>query len=179
MNDCLQNKDNMRKVETNLEPDKQESSKDLNSKSEDISDEGNSDDDEFEKLKQLKLTLSGVLLSTNDESHDNQNGISSPTSDDMDIAREIYMSKGMSMPPSKFTSTRSLNTILEDELLSENEPEEPQAKTVASSELKFVDTLDDFNVSDSYQDSFEWDDYIGDELIGSVKNSEVSPRQSR
>jgi hypothetical protein len=26
--------------------------------------------------------------------------------------------------------------------------------------------------------SFEWDDYIGDELIGSVKNSEVSPRQS-
>ena len=178
MNDCLQNKDNMRKVETNLEPDKQESSKDLNSKSEDISDEGNSDDDEFEKLKQLKLTLSGVLLSTNDESHDNQNGISSPTSDDMDIAREIYMSKGMSMPPSKFTSTRSLNTILEDELLSENEPEEPQAKTVASSELKFVDTLDDFNVSDSYQDSFEWDDYIGDELIGSVKNSEVSPRQS-
>jgi hypothetical protein len=42
MNDCLQNKDNMRKVETNLEPDKQESSKDLNSKSEDISDEGNS-----------------------------------------------------------------------------------------------------------------------------------------
>jgi hypothetical protein len=74
--------------------------------------------------------------------------------------------------------TRSLNTILEDELLSENEPEEPQAKTVASSELKFVDTLDDFNVSDSYQDSFEWDDYIGDELIGSVKNSEVSPRQS-
>jgi hypothetical protein len=178
MNDCLQNKDNMRKVETDLEPDKQESSKDLNSKSEDISDEGNSDDDEFEKLKQLKLTLSGVLLSTNDESHDNQNGISSPTSDDMDIAREIYMSKGMSMPPSKFTSTRSLNTILEDELLSENEPEEPQAKTVASSELKFVDTLDDFNVSDSYQDSFEWDDYIGDELIGSVKNSEVSPRQS-
>jgi hypothetical protein len=111
-------------------------------------------------------------------SNDNQNGISSPTSDDMDIAREIYMSKGMSMPPSKFTSTRSLNTILEDELLSENEPEEPQAKTVASSELKFVDTLDDFNVSDSYQDSFEWDDYIGDELIGSVKNSEVSPRQS-
>jgi hypothetical protein len=46
MNDCLQNKDNMRKVETNLEPDKQESSKDLNSKSEDISDEGNSDDDD-------------------------------------------------------------------------------------------------------------------------------------
>lgn len=177
MNDCLQNKV-MIKVETYVEPDKQESSKDLNNKSEDISDEENNDDDEFEKLKQLKLTLSGVLYSTNDENHDNQNGISSPTSDDMDIAREIYMSKGMSMPPSKYTSTRSLNTILEDELLSENEPEQPQVKTVASSELKFVDTLDDFNVSDSYQDSFEWDDYIGDELIGRVKNSEVSPRQS-
>lgn len=176
MNDCLQNKD-MIKVETDIEPDKQESSKGLNSKSEDISDEGNSDD-EFEKLKQLKLTLSGVLSPTNDENHDNQNGISSPTSDDMDIAREIYMSKGMSMPPSKYTSTRSLNTILEDELLSENEPEQPQAKTAASSELKFVDTLDDFNASDSYQDSFEWDDFIGDELIGKVKNSEVSPRQS-
>jgi len=61
MNNCLQNKD-MIKVETDIEPDKQESSKDLNSKSEDISDEGNSDDDEFEKLWHKALELLQVQL---------------------------------------------------------------------------------------------------------------------
>ncbi|XP_052068864.1 serine/threonine-protein kinase LMTK2-like isoform X1 [Mytilus californianus] len=141
----------------------------------DLSDEN--EEDEAEKLKLLKLTLSGVLLSTDMKSSTDENsGISSPTSDDMDIAREIYMSKGMSVPPSKYTSTRSLNTILEDELLCENE-NEPQ--TIASSnELKFVEPSEDFNISDSYIDSFEWDDYIGDELVGRVRNSDISPRES-
>ncbi|VDI36975.1 lemur tyrosine kinase 2 [Mytilus galloprovincialis] len=137
----------------------------------DLSDEN--EEDEAEKLRLLKLTLSGVLLSTDVKSSvDENSGISSPTSDDMDIAREIYISKGMSAPPSKYTSTRSLNTILEDELLCE---EEPQTK---ASELKFVEPSEEYNMSDPFIDSFEWDDYIGDELVGRVRSSDISPRES-
>ncbi|XP_063444162.1 serine/threonine-protein kinase LMTK2-like isoform X1 [Mytilus trossulus] len=139
----------------------------------DLSDEN--EEDEAEKLRLLKLTLSGVLLSTDVKSSvDENSGISSPTSDDMDIAREIYISKGMSAPPSKYTSTRSLNTILEDELLCEDEP---QTKAF-SNELKFVEPSEEYNMSDSFIDSFEWDDYIGDELVGRVRSSDISPRES-
>ncbi|XP_063443909.1 serine/threonine-protein kinase LMTK2-like isoform X2 [Mytilus trossulus] len=165
MLDNLPNKDNVEDIysETN----------DKSDNIDDLSDEN--EEDEAEKLRLLKLTLSGVLLSTDVKSSvDENSGISSPTSDDMDIAREIYISKGMSAPPSKYTSTRSLNTILEDELLCEDEP---QTKAF-SNELKFVEPSEEYNMSDSFIDSFEWDDYIGDELVGRVRSSDISPRES-
>lgn len=140
-------------------------------------DNGNDDEEEnrLEQLKQLKLTLTGVLPTDPQISkEDSQSGKSSPASDDMEFAREIYLSKGMSCPPSKYTSTRSLNTILEDELLCEEEPDIPKPKP----ESKFVEPLEESNTSSVFHDTFEWDDYIGDELVGQVETSAVSSRKS-
>lgn len=132
------------------------------------------DKSRLEQLKQLKLTLTGVLPSEPQNNQDDQHsGKSSPTSDDMEFAREIYLSKGMSCPPSKYTSTRSLNTILEDELLCEEEIPKPKPEI-----LKEVVPLEESNASSVFVDTFEWDDYIGDQLVGQVETSAVSSRKS-
>lgn len=134
------------------------------------------DDDEDDKndqvkLKQLKLSIADAF-SVNNQKFDNERRNSDPESpDDYEtlVAKEIYMSKGTTIPPTKHTTPRSLTTIPEDSIATND---------MSGPGLRFIEPLEDSLFTSSVQDSFEWDDYIGEQLVGHVKISENSPRQS-
>ena len=78
-------------------------------------------------------------------------------------AKEIYISKGAALPPSSLHKSRSLGTIPEDGIPSDN--------TSQSGVVFDEPTNEDIGMG------FEWDDYIGEELVGRVRYmSDESPR---
>ena len=92
------------------------------------------------------------------------NDYSGRTSDlETERAKEIYMSKGAALPPSSLHKSRSLGTIPEDGIPSDN---------TSQSGVVF-----DEPASEEIGQGFEWDDYIGEELVGRVRYmSDESPR---
>ena len=78
-------------------------------------------------------------------------------------AKEIYISKGATLPPSSLHKSRSLGTIPEDGIPSDNTSQ--------------TGVLFDEPASEEIGQGFEWDDYIGEELVGRVRyTSDESPR---
>ncbi|XP_061182070.1 serine/threonine-protein kinase LMTK2-like isoform X2 [Saccostrea echinata] len=148
-------------------------------------------DEEEDKLKLLRMTIASALGQKEDESQVDEGGHSSDTEnpfmDDLDIAKEIYRSKGTTIPPTNHTTSRTLNTIPEDGIPVEDNLVETASNANTNSTksspikkaLKF-NPFDESIFSNSAQDTFEWDDYIGDELVGKVNDDDFqdSPRQS-
>lgn len=95
------------------------------------------------------------MLSVND---------SSRTSDpETERAKEIYISKGAALPPSSVHKSRSLGTIPEDGIPSDN---------TSQSGVVFDEPM-----NEEIGQGFEWDDYIGEQLVGRVRyTSDESPR---
>ena len=171
----------------------QELEKRTRADSEQSTEEGNDDIDDSksdeEKLKLLKLTLTSAL-STETEGPDGDkdaadSGSNSPVRDELEIAREIYMSRGTTIPGTTHTTPRSLNTIPEDAIpidipIPTRIPSEGDSvrSTPTRLALKFDDPSEEF--SGTASDIFEWDDYISEELqlVGDVKDFENSPRQT-
>ncbi|KAK3592670.1 hypothetical protein CHS0354_015972 [Potamilus streckersoni] len=87
---------------------------------------------------------------------------------DYEIAKEIYRSKGTALLGTSLRTHRSLSTIPEDGIPSD---------TTSQSGLNVEDPFDFSAIPGFGTPSFEWDDYIGEELIGRVKYSDESPRQ--
>ncbi|KAJ8318687.1 hypothetical protein KUTeg_003778 [Tegillarca granosa] len=134
-------------------------------------DDNDDDKNDQVKFEQLKLSIADAF-NINNQKFDNERRNSDPESpDDYEtlVAKEIYMSKGTTIPPTRHTTPRSLTTIPEDSIAT-NEMSGPG--------LRFIEPVEDSLFTSSVQDSFEWDDYIGEQLVGHVKNSENSPRQS-
>ncbi|XP_062567208.1 serine/threonine-protein kinase LMTK2-like isoform X2 [Saccostrea cucullata] len=156
-----------------------------------VNEEDNEKDDEEDKLKLLRMTIANALGQKEVESQVDEDGQNSDTEnpfmDDLDIAKEIYRSKGTTIPPTNHTTSRTLNTIPEDGIPAEDNLVETASNTNTDSTksspikkaLKF-DPFDESIFSSSAQDTFEWDDYIGDELVGKVNDEDFtdSPRQS-
>lgn len=71
-------------------------------------------------------------------------------------AKQIYMSKGAALPPSSIHKSRSLGTIPEDGIPSDN---------TSQSGVVF----DDPEESEDVGMNFEWDDYEGEQLVGRVR----------
>ncbi|XP_033735002.1 serine/threonine-protein kinase LMTK2-like isoform X2 [Pecten maximus] len=130
---------------------------------------------EADKLRMLKESIEDAFSMkssiTSEHSESAKDGGDGSPRDEYDIAREIYISKGTTIPPTEHTSSRNLTTIPEDAV---------PMDSPSNSGLKFVDPGDDSFFSNGVQDTFEWDDYIGDELqlVGKVKDAADSPRQT-
>ncbi|XP_060067188.1 insulin-like receptor isoform X2 [Ylistrum balloti] len=130
---------------------------------------------EADKLRMLKESIEDAFCMkssiTSEHSENVKDGGDGSPRDEYDIAREIYISKGTTIPPTEHTSTRNLTTIPEDAV---------PMDSPSNSGLKFVDPGDDTFFSNGVQDTFEWDDYIGDDLqlVGKVKDAADSPRQT-
>ncbi|XP_048757628.2 uncharacterized protein LOC125667960 isoform X2 [Ostrea edulis] len=150
-------------------------------------------EDEEENLKLLRMTIADALGQKGHESQGEEDGQCSDTEnssfmDDLDIAKEIYRSKGTTIPPTTHTTSRTLNTIPEDDIPADDNLTETASNSNTDSTkssptkkaLKFLDSFDESMFSGSSLDTFEWDDYIGDELVGKVNEEEFqnSPRQS-
>ncbi|XP_021358764.1 tyrosine-protein kinase abl-1-like isoform X2 [Mizuhopecten yessoensis] len=133
------------------------------------------DGSEADKLRMLKESIEDAFSMkssiTSEHSESAKDGGDGSPRDEYDIAREIYISKGTTIPPTEHTSSRNLTTIPEDAI---------PMDSPSNSGLKFVDTGDESFFSNGVQDTFEWDDYIGDELqlVGKVKDAADSPRQT-
>ena len=104
--------------------------------------------------------------SQDDVQDENRLGVndSQRTSDlETERAKEIYITKGAALPPSSLHKSRSLGTIPEDGIPSDN---------TSQSGVVF-----DENTNEEIGMGFEWDDYIGEELVGRVRYmSDESPR---
>ena len=114
---------------------------------------------EHEDNKETSLDMN--RLSVNDSSR--------TTDPETEKAKEIYISKGATLPPSSLHKSRSLGTIPEDGIPSDDTSQtgivfdEPGS---AASE----------DIGQGFE-GFEWDDYIGEELVGRVRyTSDESPR---
>lgn len=70
-------------------------------------------------------------------------------------AKQIYMSKGAGLPPSSIHKSRSLGTIPEDGIPSDN---------TSQSGVVFEDAE-----SEDVGMNFEWDDYEGEQLVGRIR----------
>lgn len=154
----------------------------------------NENEDEEEKLKLLRMSIASAFGQKKNESQVEEDGQDSdresenPYMDDLDIAKEIYRSKGTTIPPTNHVFSRTLNTIPEDDIPTEVNIVETASNSNTNSTkssptkkaLKFDDPFDENIFSSSTGDTFEWDDYIGDELVGKVNDEEFqdSPRQS-
>lgn len=81
-------------------------------------------------------------------------------------AKELYMSKGAGLPTSIVQKSRSLGTIPEDGIPSDN---------TSQSGVVFEDQELDGGMN------YEWDDYDGEQLVGCVKyaSDETNPRSPR
>ncbi|KAK3089353.1 hypothetical protein FSP39_002964 [Pinctada imbricata] len=147
------------------------------------------DSSEEEKLKILKMRLTDAFSIDRDENGirgSKGSGDESTIKDELEIAREIYMSRGTTIPPTNHTTPRSLNTIPEDDIPLDNNLPTTYIPTNGNSvlntptkqALKFDDLSEEF--SGPVSEPFEWDDYISDDLqlVGDVKYSESSPRQT-
>ncbi|KAL3877897.1 hypothetical protein ACJMK2_035540 [Sinanodonta woodiana] len=112
----------------------------------------------------------------NSDKDDNETSGKQPTlivtsdSDDRDyeMAKEIYISKGTALLGTSHRTHRSLSTIPEDGIPSDS---------TSQNGLNVEDPFDFSAIPGFGTPSFEWDDYIGEELIGRVKYSDESPRQ--
>lgn len=123
-----------------------------------------------------------------EDEQDSDRESENPYMDDLDIAKEIYRSKGTTIPPTNHVFSRTLNTIPEDDIPTEvnivetasNSNTDSTKSSPTKKALKFEDPFDENIFSSSTGDTFEWDDYIGDELVGKVNDEEFqdSPRQS-
>lgn len=81
----------------------------------------------------------------------------------LQIASEIYLSKGLKMVRS--FETPSLEPIPEDPLPSISEESVPTPSETSSLDVKM-------------EDVFEWDDFMGESLVGEEQTSDNSPKQS-
>lgn len=130
---------------------------------------------EADKLRMLKESIEDAFSMkssiTSEHSDGAKDGGDGSPRDEYDIAREIYISKGTTIPPTEHTSSRNLTTIPEDAV---------PMDSPSNNSLKFVEPSDDSLFSNGVQDTFEWDDYIGDDLqlVGKVKDASDSPRQT-
>nr|XP_022315834.1 serine/threonine-protein kinase LMTK2-like isoform X3 [Crassostrea virginica] len=156
--------------------------------------EGSDDEDEEEKLKLLRMSIASAFEHRGNESQGNEESQGSDKEDenffmdDLDIAKEIYRSKGTTIPPTNHTTSRTLNTIPEDGIPTEdnivetarNSNTDSTKSSPTKKALKFDDPFDETIFSSSTADTFEWDDYIGDELVGKVNDEDFqdSPRQT-
>jgi len=97
---------------------------------------------------------------TDDYEDDSAEAISklSPKLTDLETerAKQIYMSKGAGLPPSNIHKSRSLGTIPEDGIPSDN--------TSVSGVV-----FDDQEESEDVGMNFEWDDFEGEQLVGRVR----------
>ncbi|KAL5018935.1 hypothetical protein ScPMuIL_004657 [Solemya velum] len=93
---------------------------------------------------------------------------SSPSREEIEVAKELYISRGTSLNTSKNNTPRSLTTIPEDRI--------PLDNSIA--ELHFDEQMEDSFFTVAAQDSFEWDDYIGEQLVGKVQYPDPSPKQT-
>ena len=88
------------------------------------------------------------------------------TDPETEKAKEIYISKGATLPPSSLHKSRSLGTIPEDGIPSDD---------VSQTEVVFEEPTSG-EIGQGFE-GFEWDDYIGEELVGRVRyTSDESPR---
>lgn len=100
--------------------------------------------------------------------------------DDLDIAKEIYRLKGIIIFFINYVFFRIFNIIFEDDIFIEVNIVEIVSNLnidfIKFSFTKKVLKFEDFFVENIFSsfigDIFEWDDYIGDELVGKVNDEE-------
>ena len=97
------------------------------------------------------------------------NDSSRTTDPETEKAKEIYISKGATLPPSSLHKSRSLGTIPEDGI-----PSDDTSQTGVVFDEPGSAASED--IGQGFE-GFEWDDYIGEELVGRVRyTSDESPR---
>ncbi|XP_050394125.2 serine-rich adhesin for platelets isoform X1 [Patella vulgata] len=102
---------------------------------------------------------------SNTDTDDDGSVVFSMNEDEIRIAEELYLSKGVNSP-SVYEKT-PLETIPEDDL--------PTPKELESFDIKFEGQFDEVFTS---QDNFEWDDFMGESLVGRPRSSDISPKRA-